>query len=71
MCDACFGVHRDEVKDGHSGSFAAGACGGGNRQQGFERAGNGLSLADGRIDVIEKIGRITTIKVSGFRGVNR
>ena len=57
MRDAGFGMHPDEVKHGHSGGFAAGACGGRNRDQGFERAGNGLALADGRIDVIEEVRR--------------
>ena len=71
MRDARLGTHLDEVKDGHSGRFAARACRSGNRNQGFERARDGLAPADGRIDVIEEIRRIATVEVGGLRGVYR
>ena len=63
---ACSG----EVEDGDSGGFAARAGCRGNRDQRFDRPRNRLAPADGRIDVIQEIRRVATVKVGRLRRVD-
>ena len=69
MCDACFCVERFVIEDGDARGFAAGARCGGYRNERLERARHRLAFADGRVDVIEKVGRPAGIEIRRLRGV--
>ncbi len=69
--DAGLGVHANQVENADARRLAAGARSGWNRKQRLQRAGDGQPLADGRIHVIQKIGRrISNVQVDGLRGVD-
>ena len=69
--DARFCVHRLQIEDGSASGLAAGAGGGRDRDQRLERPRNGQSLADGSVDVVEKVSRIGRIEIGGLGRVNR
>ena len=68
--DAGLGAEGFVVEDGDAGGFAAGAGGGGDGEEGFEGSGDGFSFADGGIDVVEEVRRVTHVEVGGFGGVD-
>ena len=57
------GVHLDKVKDRHAGRFAAGPRGGRHGDQRFQAPRDRLPFTNRRVDIGEKIGRISGIKI--------
>ena len=70
MGHAGLGFHLDEIENRHARGLAAGASGGGNGDQRFERAGHWLTPANGRVDVGEEIGWVRGVHVGGFGRVH-
>ena len=63
-------MQRRVVEDRHAGGLASGSRSGGNGDQRLERPGSRLSLSDGRVDVVEKVGRIRGVEIGRFRGID-
>ena len=55
VCNAGFDVAVGEVHNGYARGFASRAGCGGNGKEGFDGAGNGFALADGRVDIGEEV----------------
>src|SRR5438105_9304189 len=70
MRDAGLGVHLLEVEDGDPGGLAAGAAGGGDRNQWLESPGHWLPATDGWVDISKEIGGVRCVQVRGFGGVH-
>ena len=69
--DARLGVHADQIEDRDSRGFTARAGSGGNGDQGLQRAGHRQPFADGRVHVIQKVGRRTGgVEVHGLGRVD-
>ena len=58
-----FGVHFHQVKNHHSGGFAAGSGCRGNSIKRLKLAGHRPGLADGCIHVIKEIGRVRGVEI--------
>jgi hypothetical protein len=65
------GAERLVIEDRNAGGFASGPGRGWNRDQGLDWAGNGLTFADRRIHVVQKVGRPATVEVGGFGCIDR
>ena len=68
--DAGLGLHVEQVEDGDAGGLAAGAGRGRDGDEWLERAGYGLSPADGGVDVVEEVGGVRGVEVGGLCGVD-
>ena len=70
MGDTCFGVHFQQVKNGHARRFTSSS---GRRRYGDQRlqiAGHRISPADGRIDVVQKIRRVGSVQIGDFCSID-
>jgi len=71
VTDGRLHLHAGDPEDGHPRDFAAGTRSRGHGDHRPERTGNGQALPDGRVHVVEEVGRIGRVQVGGLRGIYR
>src|SRR5215213_1152766 len=70
MRNACLCVHRLEIEDRHTCRLAAGAGGGGNRDEWLQTTGHRLATPDRRVYVRQEVGWIGGIQIRCLGGVH-
>ena len=69
MRDSGFCALGDQVEDGGAGCFGAGACGGGDGDEGAEGGFYGEAFAEGGVDEVEEVVVWTGLSVGEKRGI--
>ena len=70
MGNAGLHLHFQNVEDSHAGAFTGGAERGGAGNVRFQRARNGLSLADWKVHIGEQVRRIGGVEIARLGGIH-